>query len=36
MYTIPKYIKKKKKKKIEKRIYNFLRNNKKISEFPDT
>ena len=32
IYTIPKYIT----KEIEKRICNFLRNNKKTSEFPDT
>ena len=32
IYTIPKYIK----KGIEKRIYNFLQNNKKKSDFPDT
>ena len=32
IYTIPRYIK----KEIEKRIYNFLRNIKKKSDFPDT
>ena len=32
IYTIPKYIK----KEIEKRIYNFLWNNKKKRDFPDT
>ena len=32
IYTIPKYIK----KEIEKRIYNFLQNNKQKSDFPDT
>ena len=31
IYTIPKYIK----KEIEKRIYNFIWNDKKTSDFPD-